>query len=622
MNKDNSKAEMMLFAFGSIAVIWFAIMVAPYASGGIPNILMNSSKIMDNPFHITWCKDSIKTIFIFLLIYIFGIGIYYSTKKEYRNGEEYGSAKWGNAKFIGFKYKQKPSSNNKLITQNLKLGLNIRKHKRNLNILVIGGSGTGKTRYFCKPNIMQCNTSYIVLDPKGEILRDTGNLLEKNGYEIRVLDLHKMDNSFGYNPFHYVKTDADLRRMVTNLLKNVTPKDTKANDPFWELTAKMLLMALVLYLKYEAPEDEQNFEMVTEMLQSAATEENDENPMSSLDILFDRLEMRDSEHIALKYYNNYKLGATKTTKSIQVTLASKLEEFLHSDVARATRFDEMDLTSIGEKKVALFIKLSDSDSSLNFMAGILYTQLFQELFNLADHKYKGALPVHVQLIMDEFANVALPDDFEKILSVMRSRNISASIILQNISQLKALYEKSWESIVGNCDTLLYLGGNEQSSHRYISELMGKQTIYIKNYGETKGRNGNSSINEQKVARDLMTPDEVRTMDNLYAIALVRGEKPIMDLKFNIEKHPNVKFTTDGNGEPYIFPKEDNISASIMVETTQKAKTTTSNNSIQSRYIVLDESQIEKILMEEKDDDKKTNNEQKSENGGRKYDNYE
>ena len=320
---------------------------------------------------------------------------------------------------------------------------------------------------------MQCSeqSSYVILDPKGEIVRDTGKLLEKKGYEVRVLDLINMERSFGYNPFIYLKSDNDVQKLVNNLFKASTPKGSQSNDPFWDTAASMLLLALIFFLKYEAPPEEQNFPMVMELLRAGEVHEDDDGYVSPLDVLFNRLETKDINHIAVKYYRDYHSGSAKTLKSIQITLAARLEKFNLETLASLTTADELDLTSLGEKKVALFALIPDNDTSFNFLVSILYTQLFQQLFYIADHKYGGALPKHVHFVMDEFANVSLPDDFDKILSVMRSRNVSVSIILQNLAQLKALFEKQWESIVGNCDTFLYLGGNEQSTHKYVSELL-------------------------------------------------------------------------------------------------------------------------------------------------------
>ena len=552
MNRDNDRQTSIILAvLGILPIVWLGLLIAPSVKGGLPEILPSLMNMMSDPFHIVLCEDSVKTVLVLLLCYGMGIGIYFSTRRNYRRREEHGSAKWGTASAVNKKYAQQPKSENKLLTQNVAIGLNAKKHRRNLNTLVIGGSGAGKTRFFCKPNLMQCcRNSYFVLDPKGEIVRDVGELLSQKGYEVRVLDLISMEKSHCYNPFVYLQSDNDIQRLVTNLFKATTPKGSQSNDPFWDTAASMLLLALVFYLKYEAPPDEQNFSMVMEMLRAADVREDIDEYASPLDELFERLEMRDPEHIAVKYYKDYHSGSAKTLKSIQITLAARLEKFNLSSLAALTAADELDLPSLGEKKVALFALIPDNDTSFNFLVSILYTQLFQQLFYLADHKHGGSLPVPVHFLMDEFANVSLPDDFDKILSVMRSRQVFVSIILQNLAQLKALFEKQWESILGNCDEFLYLGGNEQSTHKYVSELLGKATIDTNTYGRSSGRNGNYSTNYQISGRELMTPDEVRMLDNRYALLFIRGEPPIMDEKYNILKHPNVSLTTDGGAAPY------------------------------------------------------------------------
>ena len=550
-NDNDKKTSLILSACGVVPVVWFALLTAPYVGGGIVEIIRGLTDAMGSPFAITVCEDSVKTVLIFLAAYGMAIGIYFSTRRNYRRREEHGSAKWGNASAVNKKYAQQPKSENKLLTQNVAIGLNAKKHRRNLNTLVIGGSGAGKTRFFCKPNLMQCcRNSYFVLDPKGEIVRDVGELLSQKGYEVRVLYLISMEKSHCYNPFVYLQSDNDTQRLVTNLFKATTPKGSQSNDPFWDTSASMLLSALVYYLHYEAPEDEQNFAMVMEMLRAGAIENEEDSRPTPLDYLFADLEMDRPDHIALKYYRSYHAGSAKTLKSIQITLAARLEKFNLESLASLTCTDELDLATMGEKKVALFAIIPDNDSSFNFLVSILYTQLFQQLFYSADHIHGGALPVPVHFLMDEFANVSLPDDFDKILSVMRSRGVSVSIILQNLAQLKALFEKQWESIVGNCDEFLYLGGNEQSTHKYVSELLGKSTIDTNTYGKSSGRSGNYSTNYQISGRELLTPDEVRMLDNQYAILFIRGERPVLDFKYDILKHPNVALTADGKAGVY------------------------------------------------------------------------
>ena len=544
------RTAVILSVIGIVPTVWLALLIAPYVSGGLMEIMTNLPAVMNDPLSVTICGDSVKTVLVLLSAYGIGIGVYFSTRRNYRRREEHGSAKWGSASSIDRKYRQRPRYDNKLLTQNVRIGLDAKRHRRNLNTLVCGGSGAGKTRFFCKPNIMQANTSFVVLDPKGEILRDTGHLLEDKGYEVRVLDLINMEKSHCYNPFVYLQSDNDVQRLVTNLFKSTTPKGSQSQDPFWDTAASMLLLALIFYLHYEAPEEEQNFAMVMEMLRAGAIEDEENNRPTMLDVLFSELEMDDPDHIALKYYRSYHAGAAKTLKSIQVTLAARLEKFNLEGLAAMTSTDELDLPSLGERKTALFAIIPDNDSSFNFLVSILYTQLFQQLFYSADHKHGGSLPVPVHFLMDEFANVSLPDDFDKILSVMRSRGVSVSIILQNLAQLKTLFEKQWESIVGNCDEFLYLGGNEQSTHKYVSELLGKETIDTNSYGKSSGRSGSYSTNYQSSGRELLTPDEVRMLDNRYAILFIRGERPVMDEKYDILKHPNVSLTADGKAEPY------------------------------------------------------------------------
>lgn len=550
MKQDDKQSAIILSVIGIIPVVWLALLIAPSVGGGLPEILPKLMTVFNNPFHIEFCEDSLKTVLVLLLCYGFGIGIYFSTRRNYRRREEHGSAKWGDAKAVNKKYYQAPKSENKLMTQNVSIGINAKKHRRNLNTLVCGGSGAGKTRFYCKPNLMQANTSFVILDPKGEIVRDVGKLLEAKGYEIKVLDLISMEKSHCYNPFVYLQNDNDIQRLVTNLFKSTTPKGSQSNDPFWDTAASMLLLALVFYLHYEAPPDEQNFAMVMEMLRAGAIEDEDDNRPSPLDCLFDELAEDNPEHIAIKYYRSYHSGSAKTLKSIQITLAARLEKFNLESLASLTSTDELELDTLGEKKTALFALIPDNDTSFNFLVSILYTQLFQQLFYSADHIHGGSLPIPVHFLMDEFANVSLPDDFDKILSVMRSRSVSVSIILQNLAQLKALFEKQWESIVGNCDEFLYLGGNEQSTHKYVSELLGKATIDTNTYGKSEGRSGSYSTNYQISGRELLTPDEVRMLDNQYAILFIRGERPVLDFKYDILKHPNVALTADGKAGVY------------------------------------------------------------------------
>lgn len=566
MREDKfSKPRLILYACGVIPAVWLGLLLAPYVGGGLLGLVRYGGAALNDPFHIVLCEDSLKTVLIFILCYGLGIGVYLSTDRNYRRREEHGSAKWGNPAALNKKYASRKITENKILTQNVAIGLDGRKHRRNLNILCCGGSGAGKTRFFAKPGVMNASTSYVCLDPKGELLRDTGNLLKAKGYDIKVIDLINMEKSHCYNPFVYLRNDNDIQRLVTNLFKNTTPKGSQSQDPFWDQAAQMLLLALVFYLHYEAPPDERNFPMVMEMIRAGEVREDDEDFHSPLDELYDRLEMRNPEHIALKYYRSYHSGSAKTLKSIQITLVSRLEKFNLESLASMTQTDEMELWSLGEKKTAIFAVIPDNDSSFNFIVGMLYTQLFQQLYYQADVVHGGRLPVHVHFVMDEFANVALPDEFDALLATMRSREISVSIIIQNLAQLKARFEKQWESIVGNCDEFLYLGGNEQSTHEYVSKLLGKETIDTNTYGQSKGRSGSYSTNWQLAGRELLTPDEVRMLDNQYALLFIRGERPVMDRKYDILKHPNVKLTTDGGAEPYRHGEDTRSVASIQLD---------------------------------------------------------
>lgn len=595
MRQDKfSKPRLILYVCGMIPVAWCGLLLAPYLEGGLPGIVSNAAAAFESPFRVQWCQNSVKSVLIFWLLYGCILGIYLSTNRNYRRREEHGSARWGSPSAVNKKYASKVKTENKILTQNVAIGLDGRKHQRNLNILCCGGSGAGKTRFFAKDNIMNCNTSFVVLDPKGELLRDTGNLLESNGYVIKVVDLVNMDRSHCYNPFVYLRSDNDIQRLVTNLFKNTTPKGTQTQDPFWDQAATMLLLALVFYLYYEAPPEEQNFPMVMEMIRAGEVREDDDEYQSPLDELFDRLERRNPEHIALKYYRSYHSGSAKTLKSIQITLISRLEKFNLTSLASITQHDEMELWSLGERKTAVFAVIPDNDSSFNFIVGMLYTQLFQQLYYQADVVHVGRLPIHVHFVMDEFANVALPDEFDKLLATMRSREISVSIIIQNLAQLKALFEKQWESIVGNCDEFLYLGGNEQSTHKYVSELLGKETIDMNTYGQSKGRNGSYSTNWQLSGRELMTPDEVRMMDNRYALLFIRGERPIMDLKYDIMKHPNLALTTDGGAPAYVHGEDTRSFASIIIDE-QLLEQAVSYDGAASNYELLSEEELEEYL---------------------------
>ena len=546
----------MIWLAGLPVIWWAAILIADAIQPGrnLFELMEVLTEKMNHPFQLHYTEYTIKSMLVCTLLYAAGIGIFYSSQKNYRRGEEHGSARWGDARQICKKYSKKPYSQNILLTQNFRISLDTHKHRRCLNILVVGGSGAGKSRGFALPNIMQCCCSMVITDPKAELLRKTGGLLEKKGYEVRVFDLINPDTSFCYNPFEYVHDDKDVLRLISNLIQNTTPKGSQSSDPFWEKSETALLQALMLYLLHEAPPEEQNFAMIMEMLGSAQVKEEDEDYESPLDILFDRLEMRDPDSIAVKQYHIYKQAAGKTAKSILISVGVRLAAFNLPQIAKLTNTDELDLSSMGEKKVALFCCIPDADTSLNYLVGMIYSQLFQTLYYMADRVHGGALPVPVNCIMDEFPNVSLPNEFEKILATCRSRSIYCSIIIQNMSQLKALFKDSWESLVGNCDEFLYLGGNEKETHKYVSELLGKETIDTNTYGQTKGKSGSYSTNFQQSGRELLQPDEVRMLDNQNALLFIRGERPILDAKYDLMKHPNIRYTEDGGAGPFNYAK--------------------------------------------------------------------
>ena len=561
MNRqENQKTIYILLGILSVFVIWLALMVAGCYDEGIKlfELLDRLTVAMNNPTHITLNEYSLKAVLIFLFLYAMGIGVYFSSRENRRPGEEHGSARWGNVKSVVKRYMDKDSYKNIILSQNMRLGLNAKKHRRNLNVLVVGGSGAGKTRFYAKPNLMQCNTSFIVADPKGEMLRSIAPLLIENGYDIKVFNLIEPENSDGYNPFVYIRKDEDVIKLISNLIQNTTPKNASQNDPFWEKSEIALDSALMLYLLHEAPPEEQTFEMLMFLIENAATVEDEDESgyQSPVDILFQGLEDEKPEHIAVRQYKIFKQASGKTAKSILISAAVRLAAFNLPEIAKMTSYDNLDIGTLGERKRAIFCVIPDNDNSFNYLVGMLYTQAFQALYFNADNNHGGELPIPVHIVMDEFANVALPDNFERILATMRSRRISVSIIIQNMAQLKALFKDSWENITGNCDTLLYLGGNEQSTHEYISKMLGKETIDTRTRGITKGQHGSSNTNYQNAGRELLTLDEVRLLDNSNALIFIRGERPLIDKKFDILSHPNIAKTADGKAVPYKHSKSE------------------------------------------------------------------
>ena len=544
-----------MWAALSPLVLWLAA-IAAYAYEDGMNLFQwmeRFSQVLERPFSIGWTPYTLKCMLGSLLLYGCGIALYYSSRENRRPGEEYGSAKWGDPRALCRKYMDHQHKEaNIILTQRVRLGMDGYKTQRNMNILVIGGSGSGKTRYFCKPGLYSANCSYLVTDPKGELLKAAGGLLLSLGYEVRVFNLIDPEQSDCYNPFVYVREEKDVLSLIDNLIKNTTPRNASSNDPFWEKAEVALDSALMLYLIHEAPQDEQNFETMIYMMNFADVREEDEQYRSPLDMLFRALEEEQPAHVAVKQYKVFKQAAGKTAKSILVTAAVRLAAFNIPQYAAMTSMDEMDFGSLGERKRAIFCVIPVNDSSMNYLVGMLYTQCFQELYRRADLKYNGRLPVPVRVIQDEWANVAQPESYPKILATCRSYNIGLNIIVQNVQQIKALYEKEHESIIGNCDTLLFLGGgNEPASLEFIVKLLGRETLATRTRGLTKGRNGSSTTNYQQTGRDLMTIDEVRKLDTNKAILFIRGEDPVIDRKYNLKRHPNIKLTSDGKAKPYI-----------------------------------------------------------------------
>ena len=537
-----------------IPIVWLAVLMAGcYAPGmTIFDLVAQFSEVTQTPFSLHWTPYTMKFIGIFLLLYGGAILFYYTGQKNTRPGEEHGSASWGSVRELDKKYRDKDAGKNVILTQHLQMNMNGKLHRRNLLQIIVGGSGSGKTRFLAKPNLMLANASFIVTDPKGEMLRAVGNLFLEKGYVLRVFDLIDPSKSDCYNPFCYIRKDADVFKLIDNFIKNTTPKNAKSNDPFWEKSETALDSALMLYLLHEAPPEDQNMETILYMIENGGAKEEDDDYSSPLDLLFEALEEEQPDHIAVRQYHIFKQAAGKTAKSILVSAAVRLASFTLPEIQRITATDDMELGKLGERKQAIFCIIPDSnDASLNFLVGMLYTQAFQELYYQADKVHQGALPVPVRLMFDEFANVALPDGYARLQATMRSRNIMSTIVLQNISQLKALFKDDWEGIIGNADSFVYLGGNEQSTHKYISELLGKETIDTRTSSQSKGRNGSFSQNFQQTGRELMTPDEVRRLDNKNAIVLIRGEKPVIDEKYDILKHPNIQRTEDGGAPPYL-----------------------------------------------------------------------
>lgn len=539
--------DTLFYLFGTIPVIWLALLLAQSLGGGLPELLRNLTAALEQPTNIIWTDKSLPTILICLAAYGTAVLLYRTNQGRTRDGEEHGSAAWATPASVNAQFAQKESIP---LTQHVRLGLDTHKHRRSLNVLVIGGSGAAKTRSFVLPNILTANTNYVITDPKSEVLLATGGYLKEQGYDVRVLNLVNLEQSDGYNPFCYLRDEKDVLKLVNNLIQSTTPKGSHESDPFWTKAETALLQAIILMLFQEAPEYEQNFSMVMRVLEYAEVREEDEGHVSPLDLLFESIERRKPDSVAVRQYKVFKLAAGKTAKSILVSTAVRLAPFNLPQIQALTNHDDMDLYTLGEKKVALYAVIPDNDNTLNFLVSLLYAQAFQALYYSADQIHHGPLPHHVRFVLDEFAAMPLPG-FTRELATMRSRSISASVIIQNMAQIKELYKDSWETIPGNCDTILYLGGNESSTHKYVSEMLGKATIDTKTHGQTKGKSGSYSTNFQMSGRELLTPDEVRKLDNRYALLFIRGASPVMDEKYDLMHHPAISHSSLGGAAPYI-----------------------------------------------------------------------
>ena len=539
--------DTLFYLIGIVPVVWLALLLAQSLGGGLPELLRNLTSALEQPTNIIWTDKSLPTILICLAAYGMAVLLYRTNQGRTRDGEEHGSAAWATPASVNAQFAQKDSIP---LTQHVRLGLDTHKHRRSLNVLVIGGSGAAKTRSFVLPNILTANTNYVITDPKSEVLLATGGYLKEQGYDVRVLNLVNLEQSDGYNPFCYLRDEKDVLKLVNNLIQSTTPKGSHESDPFWTKAETALLQAIILILFQEAPEYEQNFSMVMRVLEYAEVREEDEGHVSPLDLLFESIERRRPDSVAVRQYKVFKLAAGKTAKSILVSTAVRLAPFNLPQIQALTDHDDMDLYTLGEKKVALYAVIPDNDNTFNFLVSLLYAQAFQALYYSADQIHHGPLPRHVRFVLDEFAAMPLPG-FTRELATMRSRSISASVIIQNMAQIKELYKDSWETIPGNCDTILYLGGNESSTHKYVSEMLGKATIDTKTHGQTKGKSGSYSTNFQMSGRELLTPDEVRKLDNRYALLFIRGASPVMDEKYDLMHHPAISHSSLGGAAPYI-----------------------------------------------------------------------
>ncbi|HCJ08629.1 MAG TPA: conjugal transfer protein TraG [Lachnospiraceae bacterium] len=562
MKTTKKKPSIPLIIVGALLAAYLGYLVNGAWHQGIEfgDFVNNMTQVLSYPLRDYYNESTLKAIGVSEIIFAIVILMYYTSQRSMMPGREYGTARLATPKEINKVIRDKDDGKNRILSQNVRMSLDTRLTKLNNNVLIIGGSGSGKTFYEVKPNLMQRNSSFIITDPKGEILRSEGEMLKANGYNVKVINLLEMDKSDCYNPFVYLREETDVVKLVTNIMSNTTPKNATSSDPFWDKAEGLFLQSLFYYVWLESPIAKRNMATVMELIGKAEVTEKDKP--SELDKQMSFLEHTSplgANHPAVKQYKKCMRGAGDTIRSIIISANSRLAKLENKQVLRLLSKDDLNLAELGtgvsndgHTKTALFCVIPDSDKSYNFIIGMLYTQIFQELYYQADFNYGGRLPIHVTFMLDEFANVALPDDYCSLLSTMRSREISSVIIIQNLAQIKALFKDTWETIPGNCDTLVYLGGNEQSTHEYISKLLGKATIDKKSTGESRGRQGSSSRNFDVLGREIMTPDEVRKMDNGKCLIFIRGLDPVLDKKFFTPKHPIFSQTADGDGKPYEY----------------------------------------------------------------------
>jgi type IV secretion system protein VirD4 len=553
-NVGRSKANAIVaFAF-LLPVIWFAVILAQeYFSPIDWTVYMdNVSKAVYRPFDLHWTENTLKTVGIFSLIYVLGVLMYLSEPSRFRHGIEHGSAKWATPHQVNAVFEDKKNKNNNfIVTQNVKIGLDVYRHNSNLHVLCIGGSGAGKSRSCVMPNLLEANCNYVTIDPSGELLRATGEFFRRSGYDVRVLNLVDMGASDCFNPFPYFHNEEDVLILVDTFIKNTTDTKSMSTDPFWEKAERFLIAAICFYLREECPPEDQNFTSVLKLVDAAQIKEDQEDYVSALDILFADLKKRMDSSVAVYLYKQYKIAAGKTAKSILIQVAVRLVIFAVPKVRDISCSDDMRLVDLATKKVAIFCVIPDTHTTFNALVGMLYSTLFTTLTYVADNEYHGMLPRHVRCMMDEFRNVKVPDDFLTILPSVRKRNISISIFLQNMSQLRALFKDEWESVTGNCDTFIYLGGNEDSTLKLVSEKLGNETLDKRSYGISRGGHGSSNENRDTMSHALLSPNEIKKLNRRYCIAFMMGQDPLCDRKFELKSHRNYKGTSFG-GAPVYF----------------------------------------------------------------------